>query len=463
MVTGDRAAEDPFGLGLLADPLTIEPLGRPLDATVVVPGSKSITNRALVCAALASGTSVVRGALLSGDTEAMVGCLTELGVRCEVDPAGAADRGDRRGPTVVVHGGGMQGGRLRGGDGAVLDARLSGTTARFIAPLCVLGGSTVVLDGDVPLRERPMGDLWAALSELGAEVVPLGTDGHLPVELCAAPEGIRGGSVVVKGDVSSQFLSGLLLSAPAMPEGLSVTLDGPLVSKPYVDMTIGVMRSFGAEVERREVGGQILGFDVAPRRYEAREFAVEPDASSASYFFALAAVTGGRVRVEGLGSGSLQGDLGFTAVLASMGAEVHSTEGHTEVRGTGRLTGVEVDMVDISDTAPTLGAVAPLATSPTTVTGIGFARGKETDRIAAVVAELNRLGIAASETSDGFVVPPGRVTPAVVRTYDDHRMAMSFAVLGLASGGVSIADPGCVSKTFPGFWRAVERLRSETP
>ncbi|MCZ7628452.1 MAG: 3-phosphoshikimate 1-carboxyvinyltransferase [Microthrixaceae bacterium] len=363
----------------------------------------------------------------------------------------------------MVHGGGMQGGRLRGGDGAVLDARLSGTTARFIAPLCVLGGSTVVLDGDVPLRERPMGDLWAALSELGAEVVPLGTDGHLPVELCAAPEGIRGGSVVVKGDVSSQFLSGLLLSAPAMPEGLSVTLDGPLVSKPYVDMTIGVMRSFGAEVERREVGGQILGFDVAPPTL--RSARVRSGARRVERLVLLRP-GGGDWRkggVEGLGSGSLQGDLGFTAVLASMGAEVHSTEGHTEVRGTGRLTGVEVDMVDISDTAPTLGAVAPLATSPTTVTGIGFARGKETDRIAAVVAELNRLGIAASETSDGFVVPPGRVTPAVVRTYDDHRMAMSFAVLGLASGGVSIADPGCVSKTFPGFWRAVERLRSETP
>lgn len=454
MVQSDRAARGIGDVGRLTDPLTVEPLVRPPDATVVVPGSKSITNRALVCAALASGTSVITGALLSDDTDAMVGCLGQLGVRCEVDPGADAHPDGPQDPVIVVHGGGAP-----TGEGAVLDARLSGTTARFIAPVCVLGGSTVVLDGDVPLRERPMADLWLALSDLGAEVVPLGAHGHLPVELSGGPRGISGGSVVIRGDVSSQFLSGLLLSAPAMPAGLNVTLDGPLVSRPYVEMTVDVMRSFGAEVDLREADGRIEGIQVAPRRYEATEFVVEPDASSASYFFALAAATGGRVRVDGLGSGSSQGDLHFTDVLASMGAEVRRGADFTEVQGTGHLTGVEVDMVDISDTAPTLGAIAPLATSLTTVTGIGFARGKETDRIAAVVAELNRLGIAAEETDDGFVVHPGRVGPGVVRTYDDHRMAMSFAVLGLVTGGVSIADPRCVAKTFPGFWTEVERLR----
>lgn len=454
MAAGDRRSHDRDEVNLLADPLTVERLEEPPDATVVVPGSKSITNRALVCAALASGTSVISGALLSDDTEAMVSCLDQLGVLCEVDPGARSGPSDLRRPRVVVHGHGAV-----GGEGVVLDARLSGTTARFIAPVCVLGRSTTVLDGDAPLRGRPMADLWLALSQLGAEVVPLGVDGHLPVELSGAQGGIMGGSVVVKGDVSSQFLSGLLLSAPLMPEGLRVTLDGLLVSRPYVDMTIEVMRAFGAEVQTHATDGHLEGIEVAPRGYEAREFAVEPDASSASYFFALAAVTGGRVRVEGLGSNSSQGDLGFTTVLASMGAEVHRVAEYTEVQGTGLLTGVDVDMVDISDTAPTLGAIAPLATSPTTVTGIGFARGKETDRIAAVVAELNRLGIAAAETSDGFAVPPGRVSPGVVHTYDDHRMAMSFAVLGLVSGGVSVADPGCVAKTFPGFWTAVDRLR----
>lgn len=450
-----RPAEDRDEVEPLPDPLTVERLKTPPDDTVVVPGSKSITNRALVCAALASGTSVITGALLSDDTEAMVGCLDQLGVRCEVERGELPDPTNRSGPRVVVYGHGAV-----DGAGSVLDARLSGTTARFIAPVCVLGRSTAVLDGDAPLRERPMGDLWLALSQLGAEVVPLGAHGHLPVRLSGARGGITGGSVVLRGDVSSQFLSGLLLSAPVMPEGLCVTLDGPLVSRPYVDITVDVMRAFGAAVETHGTDGHLERIEVAPRGYEAREFAVEPDASSASYFFALAAVTGGRVRVNGLGRNSLQGDLGFTTVLASMGAQARSEVDFTEVRGTGLLTGVEVDMVDISDTAPTLGAIAPLATSPTTVRGIGFARGKETDRISAVVEELTRLGITAAETSDGFVVSPGRVVPGVVRTYQDHRMAMSFAVLGLASGGVSVADPGCVAKTFPGFWTAVERLRA---
>lgn len=441
------------GVDIMADPLVVERMERPPDASVVVPGSKSITNRALVCAALASGTSVITGALLSDDTDAMVGCLDQLGVRCEVDPGNRGGPNDLRGPRIVVHG--REAVRV---EGSVLDARLSGTTARFIAPVCLLAPSTTVLDGDGPLRDRPMGDLWQALSELGARVVPLGADGHLPVELSAAG-GITGGSVTIKGDISSQFLSGLLLSAPAMPDGLRITLDGSLVSRPYVDMTIEVMRAFGAEVRTHDTEGHLDRIEVGPKRYEARMFAVEPDASSASYFFALAAVMGGRVRVEGLGCHSLQGDLGFTTVLAAMGAEVDCVAEYTEVRGTGRLTGVVVDMVDISDTSPTLGAIAPLATSETTVTGIGFTRGKETDRIAAVVTELNRLGIAASETGDGFVVPPGQIIPAVVHTYDDHRIAMSFAVLGLVSGGVSIADPGCVAKTFPGFWTAVDQLR----
>lgn len=454
MVPGGRSSPDRDGINLLPDPLAVERLGKPPDAVVVVPGSKSITNRALVCAALASGTSVVTGALLSDDTEAMISCLDQLGVRCEVEHHAGPGSNDLSAQRIVVHGHGAI-----GGEGVVLDARLSGTTARFIAPVCVLGRSTTVLDGDAPLRERPMGDLWLALSQLGAEVVPLGAEGHLPVELSGAAGGITGGAVVVRGDVSSQFLSGLLLSAPMMPEGLRITLDGPLVSRPYVELTIEVMRAFGAQVEIHDTDGRLERIEVAPRRYVACDFSVEPDASSASYFFALAAVTGGRVRVYGLGSSSLQGDLGFTKVLASMGADVHCVADHTEVQGTGRLAGVEVDMVDISDTAPTLAAIAPLASSPTTVKGIGFARGKETDRIAAVVAELNRLGIAATETSDGFVISPGPITPGVVRTYDDHRMAMSFAVLGLVSGGVSIADPGCVAKTFPGFWAAVDRLR----
>ncbi len=436
------------------DVLVVRPLDAPPDATVELPGSKSITNRALICAALAEGSSRIEGALVSDDTEAMLGCLGVLGVNCEVDPGTAREDSALRRPSIEVH----RSGAIES-DGAVLDARLSGTTARFIAPVCVLGGGTCVLDGAASLRNRPMGDLLEALEHLGAGVRPLGAVGHLPVELSGGGGALRGSTVRVRGDTSSQFLTGLLLAAPLMPGGLDVSIDGPLVSRPYVDMTVAVMGAFGAEVRVHGDGERLERIEVAASGYRACEFVVEPDASAGSYFFALAAASGGRVRVDGLGAGSLQGDLAFVEVLGSMGAAVEVASGHTEVRGTGSLHGVDVDMVDISDTAPTLAAIAPVATTPTTVRGIGFARGKETDRIAAVVTELNRLGITATQSPDGFEVHSGGLTPAVVRTYHDHRMAMSFGVLGLLADGVSIADPGCVDKTFPGFWDTVESLR----
>ncbi len=438
------AGDIPPGKLMLPDPFRIEPLDQPPDATVVIPGSKSITNRALLCAGMADGDSVITGALVSDDTEAMVDCLGRLGATAHTD-----------GSTITV-----AGTSTIGRDGAVLDARLSGTTSRFVAPVACLGGGSVVLDGAPPLRRRPMADLWDALTSLGAKVEPLGDRGHLPVRLSGGPGGLSGGQVEVRGSISSQYLTGLLLAAPLMPDGLRVSVSGVLVSQPYVEMTIEVMRAFGAEVVTELADGGLRRILVAPKPYVGREYAVEPDASTASYFFALAAAGGGRVRVEGLGRASLQGDLGFATVLASMGADVDVADDHVEVRGTGRFVGADVNMVDISDTAPTLAAISPLAVGPTTVSGIGFARGKETDRIAAVVAELTRLGVNAVELPDGFAVEPGDVSPGVVETYDDHRMAMSFAVLGLLTTGVSISDPGCVAKTFPGFWDAVERLRA---
>ena len=410
------------------DPLPIEPLERPPDATVAVPGSKSITNRALVCGALASGLSSLSGALRADDTEAMLSCLKLLGARAEWRDD-VIEIGDARPLRAEV----------------TLDARLSGTTARFLLPVAALDGGVRIVDGREELRRRPMGETASALRTLGAEV-----DGEvLPIRL-AGP--MRGGKVRVAGDASSQFLSGLLLSGPAMPEGLEVELTTPLVSKPYVDMTVDVMRAFGAEVD---------GLRVAPTGYRATDYAVEPDASAASYFFAAAAVTGGKVTVRGLGSSSIQGDMQFVRVLEQMGCTVEQSEQSTTVGGPepGRLRGVAVDMRDFSDPAQTLAAIAPLADSPTRVTGIGFIRRKETDRIAAVTTELNRCGIRAEEEADGFVVHPGQPTPAVIQTYRDHRMAMSFAVLGLVSQGIEIADPGCVDKTFPDFFQRLETLR----
>jgi 3-phosphoshikimate 1-carboxyvinyltransferase len=437
---------DPEHSGAPPVELAVEPLGGPIDSVVRPPGSKSITNRALVCAALAEGASRLEGALFADDTEAMLGCLHDLGVGLRFERA--AERIDVRGV-----------GGLPGGDGSLLDARMSGTTARFVMPVAALGRATAVLDGSPSLRARPMGDLIDALASLGAAIEPLGEPGFLPVQIDGG--GLDGGSIRVRGDVSSQFLSGLLLAAPCMRDGLEVQVSTELVSVPYVQMTVAVMEAFGAHVEVADDHRRVV---VAPGGYApVDEYRVEPDASAASYFFAAAALLGGRVRVEGLGRAPLQGDVAFVDVLERMGAEVVRQDGAIEVRGSGTLRGVDVDMADFSDTAQTLAAIAPFADSPTMIRGIGFIRGKETDRIAAVVTELQRLGVDARELPDGIVVHPGRPRPGTVRTYDDHRMAMSFSLIGLRTPGIRILDPGCVAKTFPGYWSALDALRPAHP
>jgi len=420
--------------------LAIAPLTRAPDADVVVPGSKSYTNRALVLAALASGTSRLSGALFADDTAAMAGALSALGATVRLDPAAA---------TVEVDG---LGGVL--GPGPVtLDVRLSGTTARFVLPVLALGPGPYRIDGGEPLRRRPMAPLVAALRTMGAEVVERGVHGHLPLDVRGGA--LTGGEIDVPADLSSQFVSGLLLVAPLVPGGLGLRLVGPAVSRPYLAMTVAVMRAFGAVVDERADG-----FDVAPGGYRAIHQAVEPDASAASYFFAAAALTGGRVRVRGLDRRSLQGDLAVVDVLAAMGAEVTNGAGWTEVRGTGQLRGIDVDLADLPDMAQTVAVVAARADGPTRVRGVGIIRHHETDRIAAVVAELRRLGVGADEHDDGFTVHPAPVRGATVRTYDDHRMAMSFALLGLVAPGVVIDDPGCVAKTFPDYFAALDRLRA---
>lgn len=421
--------------------MPIVPAAGPIDAVVRVPGSKSITNRALVCAGLAAGRSTLTGALQADDTEAMVDGLQALGV-------GVERQWDR--DTLVVDG---TAGRPVA-DVALVDARLSGTTSRFLLPLAGLGDGLRRLDGQGRLRERPMGPALDALRALGAEVVEIAGPGRLPVEVVGGT--LAGGEVAISGDVSSQFLSGLLLAAPAMPAGLVVRVTTELVSRPYVDMTVAVMAAFGATVEQPDDRTWV----VASQRYVATDYVIEPDASAASYCFAAAAIAGGRVTVEGLGTPSLQGDLDFVDVLAAMGAEVERGAEHTTVRRSGSLQGVEVDMSQISDTAQTLAVVAAFAEGPTRVTGIGFIRGKETDRISAVVTELQRAGIDAVEEADGFVVHPGQPQAATITTYDDHRMAMSFALLGLVAPGIQIADPGCVAKTFPTFWTLLADLRA---
>jgi 3-phosphoshikimate 1-carboxyvinyltransferase len=424
----------------LPDPLPVTPFEGALDVTVSLPGSKSITNRALVCAALATGTSVLTNALHADDTEAMVEGLRALGATIHANWAA--------GRLTVV---GTSGRPVA--DVALIDARQSGTTSRFLLPVAGLGEGLRRVDAGNRMRERPMGDVLDAVRALGASVHDVGAPGHLPVELEGGS--LAGGEVAVRGDVSSQFLSGLLLAGPAMPAGLVARLVGDLVSEPYVDLTVAVMAAFGAEVERPDERTWV----VAPQPYVGGRYDIEPDASAASYVFAAAALLGGRATVTGLGTDAQQGDLAFVDLLEQMGATVERTPSTTTVTGTGTLHGIDVDMAQLSDTAQTLAVVAAFADGPTRVSGIGFIRGKETDRIGAVVAELRRLGVDADEEPDGFVLRPGPMRPATVQTYDDHRMAMSFALAGLRVPGIQIADPGCVAKTFPGFWQLLDELR----
>jgi 3-phosphoshikimate 1-carboxyvinyltransferase len=293
-----------------------------------------------------------------------------------------------------------------------------------------------------------MGPLIDALRSLGVSIEETGEPGHLPFVVDTA--GVEGGHVELSGDVSSQFLSGVLLAAPSFAKGVDVELTTDLVSAPYVELTRSVMRAFGVQSQ---------GLAVAPARYRARTFAVEPDASTASYFFAAAVVCGGRVRIDGLGDTSAQGDLALVGVLSSMGANVERDEGSTSVAGTGTLHGLTVDLRDFSDMVPTLAVIGALADSPTTITGVGFIRGKESDRIDAVVTELERCGIDAVADDDGMTIHPGTPHGAVIETYDDHRIAMAFSVLGLRVPGIEIADAGCVAKTFPKFFDTLDRLR----
>jgi 3-phosphoshikimate 1-carboxyvinyltransferase len=397
-----------------------------------------------VLASLADGQSTLTGALDSEDTRVMIEGLRQLGFRVMPDLA----RGE-----IHVEG---QGGRIPNRR-ATLHLENSGTSLRFLTALAGLGHGTYHLDGTARMRERPVLDLLRALGNLGVEATSDHANGCPPVTVRSA--GLLGGITVVRGDVSSQFLSALLMVLPAARERSVIELDGPLVSQPYIDMTLKVMQAFGVQISSR----QGRWFHVEPARYHARKYAIEPDASAASYFFASAAITGGSVTVEGLDERSIQGDFAFVDLLEHMGCQVERAAGSTTVRGprSGGLRGIDVDMNAISDTVMTLAAVALFARGMTRIRNIGHIRHKETDRIAALAHELRALGAGVQEYPDGLVIdPPEKIQPAQIATYKDHRMAMSMALVGLAAPGVVILDPGCVGKTYPDYWEDLEKLRA---
>ncbi len=419
------------------DAIKIKTTG-PVVGSIRPPGSKSITNRALVCAALADGTSVLQGALDSDDTRVMIAGLEQLGIAVQTENAKT---------TLKVTG---CGGKISAED-ADLSIGNSGTTMRFLTAMSTLGQGRFRLDGVPRMRERPIGDLLDALIPLGTDVATEFENGCPPVIVNAT--GLAGGMTTIRGDISSQYLSGLMMAAPYAQQPVHIVLDGPLVSKPYVAMTRSVMKSFGVSLEQTEKDLKIP----APQKYKAQHYAIEPDASAASYFWATAAITGGDVTVEGLQQSALQGDVRFCECLAQMGCDVEYNESSIRVRG-GSLTGIDVDMNAISDTVQTLTAVALFAKGTTRIRGVEHNRHKETDRIGDLATELRKFGAKVTEFEDGLEIQPAPLQGATIDTYDDHRMAMSLALVGLQVDDVVIRDPGCTHKTYPGFFDDLQEL-----
>jgi len=420
--------------------LKIKPITHPLNATVRVPGSKSLTNRALLIAALANGTTRLTNALFSDDSKYFAKALQTLGFEVQLDEA-------RHEMTVTGLGGKIPAKK------AELFIGNAGTAARFLSAFLTLGNGEYVLDGEPRMRERPIGDLIDALNQLGVEMES--KNNCPPVEIFA--KGLHGGNTKIAGNISSQFLSALLMVAPYAQFPVEIELTTELNSKPYVDMTISMMKDFGVEIERQSYEC----FTVHPVSYKPLSaFQIESDASAASYFFAVPALCGGTVKVDNISRNSIQGDIAFLDVLQQMGCAIEEVDNSIQVTSTTELMGIDVDMRDIPDTAQTLAAVAPFAASPTRIRGIASARVKETDRISATCTELKRLGVQVDEHEDGMTIYPcSTFKRSNVETYHDHRIAMAFSLIGLRFDGVTIENPSCVSKTFPDYFDVLKTLR----
>ena len=423
--------------------MKIDAISHPLSATVRVPGSKSLTNRALLIVSLAEGTTHLTNALFSDDSRYFAGALQTLGFDVQFDEAD-------HGMTVTGLGGKIP------ADKADLFIGNAGTAARFLSAFLTLGTGEYVLDGDARMRERPIGDLVDSLIQLGANIQSIQKSPVCPpVKIYAS--GLRGGKAKIAGDISSQFLSALLMIAPYAQTPIEIELTTELNSKPYVDMTIAIMRDFGLEIKR----DGYRSFTVPLGNYLTHgTYPIESDASAASYFFAAPAICGGTVKVENISRKSVQGDIAFLDILKQMGCTVFESDNNIQVTGHALLRGIDADMRDIPDTAQTLAVIAPFASSPTRIRGIASARVKETDRVSATCTELKRLGVQVEEYEDGMTIYPCQtLKPANIQTYNDHRMAMAFSLIGLHFDGVTIGNPSCVSKTFPDFFEVLGTLQ----
>jgi 3-phosphoshikimate 1-carboxyvinyltransferase len=410
------------------------------DGVVSIPGSKSYTHRALIVSSLADGESVLVNGLRCEDTEYTTQALIRFGVPIfwESDCVRVLGRG----------------GRFKASDERI-DVGNSGASMRFLTALAALKKGITLLDGNERMRKRPMGELLNGLGELGVNAYSQKGDGCPPV--IVESEGLKGGIVRIEGRESSQFLSGLLMVAPYALRDVEIEVIGPLSSKPYVDITQHVMSAFGVGIQSQ---GYHSFFIKAGQRYLPRKYRIEGDASNASYFFSAAAISRGRIKVKNLNPGTIQGDIGFLEILKRMGCRVSRGSDWVEVLG-GELHGIEMDMNEMPDLVPTLAVTAGFARGKTVIQNIGHLRFKESDRIHALAIELSKMGIRIKEGDDWLEIGGGRPHGAEIETYSDHRMAMSFAIAGLAVPGVKIKGERCVDKSFPEFWETLQELSDE--
>ena len=412
-----------------------------INAVVRMPGSKSITHRALITASLADGKSLLKSFLSCEDTLFTLNALKGMGIDITVE-----------GEDVAVSG---TGGRFTGpSEKKEIFLGNSGTSYRLLLSVAALAGKEYVFTGNPRMQERPIGDLVSALNSLGADMSYINREGYPPVAV--KPSGIKGGRVNIAGNISSQYISSLLLAGPYASEGIEIEITGQLVSRPYVDLTLDVMRTFGVEVTHKDY----QHFIISPgRKYAPRIFTIEGDVSSASYVWGAAAITGGMVITENIHPmKTVQGDIAFLDILEQMGCSVGRAEDNVAVTG-GRLEGVEADMGGMPDVVPTLAAVALFAEGRTVIRNVHHLRYKESDRIRDTASELRRIGGQVEELEDGLVIHGGhKLSGADIDPHNDHRLAMSLAVAGIKIPGIRITDEHCVDKSFPSFWEMWDKI-----
>ncbi|OQX49780.1 MAG: 3-phosphoshikimate 1-carboxyvinyltransferase [Epsilonproteobacteria bacterium 4484_20] len=421
--------------------ITLRPI-KYIEGEVNLPGSKSLSNRALLIAALAEGTTRITNLLESDDTRHMLNALKLLGVEYTLSE-------DKTECTVTGNGG-----PFRNSEEVELFLGNAGTAMRPLCAALTLGNGTYVLTGEPRMKERPIGHLVDALKDAGADISYLENEGYPPLKIVA--NGLKGGEVSIDGTISSQFLTALLMAAPMAQNDMQISIIGELVSKPYIDITLDIMRIFGVDVINENYEKFIVK---AGQKYRAVDrFMVEGDASSASYFLAAAAIKGGTVKVTGIGKNSVQGDIAFADVLEKMGAKVEWGDDHVSV-SRGELNAVDMDFNHIPDAAMTIATTALFAKGTTTLRNIYNWRVKETDRLYAMATELRKVGAEVEEGEDYLTItPPKQLKHAAIDTYDDHRMAMCFSLLALDPVSVTINEPECTAKTFPTYFQVLESI-----